>query len=130
MYSATAAPGICLRAVSNRANPIRLSPLFSSDTLGANTGPLGRLLMTSGSVRPWAAGKSSARAEGWGCSADWPPLSRPLSDEPQPAASTGASSARARSRRRGEWGARGMGAGQAIGLIGYRAPFSDEDDVK
>ena len=85
-YSATPAPLSCLPALSNSANPIRLVPGFRIDTLGASFGPAGRLLMTSGSVRPAAVGKSSALAVGCGC-AGGAALS-PLPLEPHPAAAT------------------------------------------
>src|SRR3954469_24983746 len=66
MYSETPAPDSCLPALSKSAKPTRLVPLSRIDTLGASTGPDGRLLMMSGSVRPAEGGKSSALATGCG----------------------------------------------------------------
>src|SRR3954454_22855444 len=110
MYSETPAPESCLPALSNSAKPTRLVPLSRIDTLGARTGPEGRLLMMSGSVRPADCGKSSALAAGCGWAGVLLEASSLL--EPQPAATaTGMHRAsRSTTRREADRVTRGMGS--------------------
>ena len=105
---------------------MRFEPLSSTETLGASTGPLGRLPMMSGSVRPCVGGNFSRLAAGWGCAGALAFESPPSSPEPQPATATSGTdrASSSRSRREEDRVTRGIGVGKASGLVGYHASVS------